>query len=86
MGGVTSLDVYPNPSSDIFNISFVSDSPMDIQIRLVNLVGEEIMIDDIQKFVGEYVKSVNINKKSRGVYLLEIIIDHGFINKKLILQ
>ena len=59
---------------------------MDIQIRLVNLVGEEIMIDDIQKFVGVYVKSVDINKKYRVVYLLEIIIDHGFINKKLILQ
>ena len=56
MGGITILDVYPNPSSDIFNISFVSDSPIDIQIRLVNLVGEEIMIDDMQKFVGEYVK------------------------------
>ena len=55
-GGITNLDVYPNPSSDIFNISFVSDSPIDIQIRLVNLVGEEIMIDDMQKFVGEYVK------------------------------
>ena len=50
------------------------------------MVGEEILLDDMQQFVGEYVRSIDLNKHSKGIYLLEIITDKGIINKKLVLQ
>ena len=49
-------------------------------------VGEEVVRDDTQQFVGEYVKIINLNQYKKGVYLLEIITNQGTINKKLILQ
>ena len=51
---------------------------------MVNLLGEEIK--DIQQFVGEYVKLINLNQYKKGIYLLEIQTQDGKINNMLILQ
>ena len=51
-----------------------------------NLIGEELISEDLQQFVGEYVKSINLNNNSKGIYFLEIETGDGVINKKLILQ
>jgi len=83
---ITNLDVYPNPSRDVFNISFTSESVQDLRVRVLNVIGEEIVSEDLQQFVGEYVKSINLDNKSKGIYFLEIETEGGIINKKLILQ
>ena len=84
--GISNLDVYPNPSRDIFNVSFTSEEVQDITVRVMNMLGEEIIKEDMQKYEGEYVKSIDLNRYNKGVYLLEIITNNGTINKKLILQ
>ena len=38
------------------------------------------------EYEGEYVKSIDLNRYNKGIYLLEIITNRGTINKKLILQ
>ena len=45
------LDVYPNPSRDMFNITFSSDKIQDLGIRILNLVGAEVYRDDKQQFI-----------------------------------
>jgi len=84
--GISNLDVYPNPSRDIFNISFTSEEEQDFTLRVVNLLGEEIVKEDIQKYVGEYFKSLDLSQFDKGVYLLEIKSKLGKINKKMLLQ
>jgi hypothetical protein len=85
-GNILSLDIYPNPSRDVFNISFTSVQKQDLKVRIRNLIGEELISDDLQQFVGEYTKQINLEDKAKGIYLLEIETDAGIINKKLILQ
>jgi len=83
---ITNLDVYPNPSRDIFNITLTSETVQDLKVRVLNVIGEELVNVDLQQFVGEYVKSINLNKYKKGVYVLEITTNEGVINQKLILQ
>ena len=83
---ITNLDVYPNPSRDRFNISFTSETVQDLRVRVLNVVGEEVVSEDMQQFVGEYIKSINLNNYSKGIYFLEIETDNGVFNKKLILK
>ena len=88
-GGTASInnfDVYPNPSSDIFNISFVSDKIQNLNIKIVNMIGEVIYVESLEKFVGEYTKQVNLNSFTKGVYFLEITTNDGVVNKKIVLQ
>ena len=80
------MDVYPNPSKDVFNISFTSERVQDLRVRVLNVVGEEIVKEELQQFVGEYTKQINLDHYSKGLYFLEIETNNGIVNKKLILQ
>jgi hypothetical protein len=83
---INNLTVYPNPSRDVFNVSFTSEDAQDLEVRIINVVGEVIISEDLQQFIGEYTKQVNLVTYTKGVYFLEIEMDDGIINKKLILQ
>ena len=83
---ISNLDVYPNPSKDIFNISFNSDIIQDLNIRILNSLGQEIFDDLKNQYVGEYVKQLNLENYSRGVYFLEIQTGNEIINKKIVLR
>ncbi|MDC0201829.1 T9SS type A sorting domain-containing protein, partial [Flavobacteriales bacterium] len=83
---INNLDVYPNPSRDIFNVSFTSEDVQNLEVRIINVIGEVVYTEDLNEFVGEYTKQVDLTTYTKGVYLLEIDTDNGIINKKLILQ
>ena len=83
---INNLDVYPNPSRDIFNVTFTSEEAQDLEVRVINVVGEVVYTENLEKFVGEYSKKVDLATYTKGVYFLEITTTNGVINKKLILQ
>ena len=87
-GGTTinNLDVYPNPSRDIFNVTFTSEDAQDLEVRVINVVGEVVYTENLDQFIGEYSKQVDLATYTKGVYFLEITTNNGVINKKLILQ
>ena len=87
-GGTTieNLDVYPNPSRDIFNVTFVAEDVQDLEVRVINVVGEVVYTEALEQFVGEYTKQIDLTDNSKGVYFLEITTDAGVVNKKLIIQ
>ena len=83
---INNLDVYPNPSRDIFNVEFNSENKQKIEVRILNLEGEIVFTENLEEFEGEYIHSFNLGEYSKGVYLLELDTDNGLISKKLILQ
>jgi len=83
---IVDLSIYPNPSEDIFNITFTSEKTQDIEIRIFNAIGECVFIESKQQFVGKYTTKTNLSEYSKSIYFLEIETDEGIINKKLILQ
>jgi hypothetical protein len=83
---INDLNVYPNPSKDVFNIEFTSSSRQSLEVRIINIIGEVIFTKNLEQFVGEYNKQVELATYTKGIYFLEIETDSGIINKKLILQ
>ena len=83
---INNLTIYPNPSRDIFNIQFTSIESQSINVRVINLVGELIYVENLEEFSGEYIKGFNLNKYGKGIYFLEIETRDGVISKKLALQ
>jgi hypothetical protein len=83
---VADLEVYPNPSNDIFNVTFASEETQTINVKVVNMIGEEVYTENLEEFVGQYTKSIDLNTQPKGVYFLEITTDKGGINKKIVLQ
>jgi hypothetical protein len=84
--GLTNFKIFPNPSSDLFNISFSSNRAQDLRVRVLNSNSEEVMIIELNQYKGEYTKQINLTNNAKGIYFLEIKTNDGVINKKLILQ
>ena len=80
------LKIYPNPSSDIFNIEFSSIRKQTLNIRIYNSLGKNILEDHLNDFSGSYNQKFNLKYSAKGVYFLEITTNQGIINKKLILK
>ncbi len=83
---IKNLDVYPNPSKDIFNIRFVSETIQDLSIRVINIMGELVYQENASKFIGEYTKKIDLGDYSKGVYFLEITTDKDLVNRKIVIQ
>ena len=83
---INDLEIYPNPSKDIFNVSFVSEDVQNLEVRVLNMVGELVYTEGLEQFVGEYTKSINMSNYTKGVYFLEITTNNGVVNKKIVLQ
>ena len=69
-----------------FFIKFSIENNQNVTLRLFNNIGEVLYEDNLQQFVGEYTKEIDLTNKAKGIYFLEIETDEGVINKKLILQ
>ena len=80
------LMIYPNPSGDIFNISFNSQDRQTVEIKVLNIIGKVIFTDYKTDFIGEYTHQFNLKNYSKGIYFLEIKTENGSINQKLMLQ
>jgi hypothetical protein len=83
---INNLSIYPNPSRDVFNVSFTSEDAQDLRVRILNVIGEELINENLEQFIGEYTKQINLSNNAKGIYFLEIETNDGVVNKKLILQ
>ena len=86
VSAINNLFIYPNPSRDVFNVSFISDTKQNLSVRILNIIGEELINENLEQFIGEYTKQINLSNNAKGIYFLEIETNNGIINKKLILQ
>ena len=78
-----SISIYPNPSKDVFTISW--DSGSDIDIELFDLTGKKILSK--KNIVGRSNKyELDMSKFSKGFYFAKIKIGEGIVTKKIILQ
>jgi hypothetical protein len=67
-------------------VAFTSDDVQYLEVRVINVVGEVIYTEDLQQFIGEYTKQINLEDNAKGIYFLEITTNNGVVSKKLILQ
>ena len=67
-------------------MSFTSEDVQDLEVRVLNVVGEVVYTENLDQFVGEYTKAIDLAPYTKGVYFLEIRTINGVFNKKLILQ
>ena len=77
------VNIYPNPSSNIFNLEFNSDS--ETEILVTNILGEQVYFESTQTN-GEFNTQIDLSKHSKGIYNLTIKTTGGINQHKLILQ
>lgn len=80
------LSIYPNPSSDFFNLIISDNSPVTM-IKLLsttgNLIYSQTLFDSNLIFPLETRIKINLNSISSGVYLIQVFNEFGFTSKKV---
>ena len=56
----------------MINISFTVVSTQDRKVRILNQLGEELALEYLQQYIGDYNTSINLSIHSKGIYFLEI--------------
>ena len=78
--------IYPNPSKDIFNLTFNTNDFDLVKIKVINILGETIYFETIENFDDILEKKIDLTGNIKGVYLLLITSDNVIVNDRIILK
>ena len=78
-----SVNIFPNPSSNVFNVEFISTS--DTEILVNNLLAETVYYKSTNS-TGKFNTQIDLSHYPKGVYSLTIKTYNGISNYRLILQ
>jgi hypothetical protein len=82
----TSLELYPNPTSDVINVSFNGSKTHNLTVRVVNVNGQLVFNDVVGQYAGQYKNAIDLSTEAKGVYFIQLITDQGTINRKVVLH
>jgi len=80
-----SLNVYPNPASDFFHVSYSFLTDQDVKLEVRDVLGRLIW----QKYLGrgrEGDVSVDLGAQGQGIYLLSLITESGRLTRKMMIS
>lgn len=80
------VDIFPNPTTDVFNIRFGDEQTGKLQIRVLGTDGRVYLEQQVQNVPTGQTLQVNIEDLAAGVYFIELKMDEGTTTKKLIVQ
>ncbi|MBN4062526.1 T9SS type A sorting domain-containing protein, partial [Bacteroidales bacterium AH-315-I05] len=83
---VTSLQIYPNPNRGIFTLEMNISQIQDIQLKIINIIGEETFSEDVGQLRGNYRRNFDFKEFPAGIYSLQIISERNVITRKLIIN
>ena len=83
---IANLDVYPNPSRNVFNVTFTSEINQIILMKVYNVIYNEVYNYEFLNSSNKFNKEINLSNYSKGMYFLEITTKSETLHKKIILE
>ena len=77
------VNVYPNPSNGIVNVSFNLNQTTDVKVTLVDMFGKELQT--LKQNVLNDKLSINLSQYAAGVYFVRVIADNNVLTQKITL-
>jgi len=80
------VDIYPNPTNNQLNVSFVAKSNTDFNISFTDIAGRVIMQENHQIHQGLNKLTLNLDGISQGIYMLDISENENNVQYKIIVK
>ncbi|MFA5574051.1 MAG: M43 family zinc metalloprotease [Brumimicrobium sp.] len=80
------LNVYPNPAGEYANIDFSVNHPKDIQISIVDMLGQVVQSEVVAANTGQNAVSLDVQNIKAGMYLVKVKSGQREQVKRLIIQ
>ncbi len=75
--GDISLNTYPNPTTDVLNISYHTLYDTKADLNLVNQLGQVMMSQEAQLLSGSGLQSIDMRTLPPGIYILKAVLQDG---------
>lgn len=79
----SAIDLYPNPSSGIFQLDMALYKRSDVTVKVFSTLGKLVLQDNL-KDIEEKIHPIDLNGQSAGVYWLQLTIDGEVKNMKIV--
>jgi hypothetical protein len=77
-----SFNIYPDPSSEMFTISF-SDMITKGEIKIFSTLGKKVFSE---KIINDFKKEIRLNNISKGVYFVKVFDGEKYYCRKIIIE
>jgi hypothetical protein len=81
-----SLEVYPNPSSGIFNLIVSHPFPGIADVSVYNMQGQKMYVNQKYVTITANQFSIDLSGFAKGIYLLNVTINGSRLSKKLMIM
>ena len=79
------LSIYPNPTDGLFNVSAILHSKEQVQIIVMNTLGQEIF-ETTPVTTSNQNFTLDLRNKAKGIYFVQLKTKNGSVVKKLVLN
>ena len=80
-----SFDIYPNPTNGEFALIFKLNEPRDMNIKIMNIIGEEVFASAFAQVKNQTV-NFDLNSVASGVYFVTIQSGDEMVSKKIVIR
>src|SRR6056300_1265612 len=79
------LSIYPNPTRGLFNVEFATASATNVEISIVNMVGQ-VISNDVVTVNGLYNNQFDLSNESAGVYFIKFTTEDGVLTERITVE
>ncbi len=80
---VSDFSITPNPSNGKFLISFETAISEDIEIKVLDPIGQIIKTEERVNVTGNYSKEIDLYGAASGIYIIQLVLGDKTLNRKL---
>ncbi|MCC6767494.1 MAG: T9SS type A sorting domain-containing protein, partial [Bacteroidia bacterium] len=82
--GVDQLQVFPNPTEGLLNLSFQSAEAQTFDIRILDAAGRLVATESFSTMPGKVNRQYDLSDKAKGIYFFSIRSEKGMMNYRIV--
>lgn len=78
--------IYPNPSNGVFTISVSNLETRKVELRILNVIGNEIYRETLTRTEPSLTKTINLDRYAKGLYYIKLEADSYSAVRRVVIK
>jgi hypothetical protein len=84
---VSGVTIYPNPTTDILNINFVSKENQNVTINVIGVDGALVFSENLTTKIGQASRTtVDFANLAKGIYMVQLVGSNSSLTQRVVVQ